>query len=80
MTGVASAFVRDYTEHVNPQWVRLLDLLSMNREYAKCEGVELTTVEGDVILDFLSGYCVHNVSHNHSRLVKAIHPWSERAR
>jgi ornithine--oxo-acid transaminase len=41
----------------------------MNRAYAKCEGVELTTVEGDVILDFLSGYCVHNAGHNHPRIV-----------
>ena len=62
---VLSAFLQDYTEHVNPQWVRLLDLLRMNAEYTRCEGAELTTAEGPVILDFLSGYCVHNVGHNH---------------
>jgi 4-aminobutyrate aminotransferase-like enzyme len=60
-----SASFQDYTDHVNPQWVRLLELLRMNTQYTHCSGVELTTAEGRVILDFLSGYCVHNVGHNH---------------
>lgn len=69
-----------YTRHVNPQWVRVLELLGMNEEYIQCEGAHLRTRDGRRILDFLSDYCVHNVGHNHSRLVKAIQPWSERAR
>ena len=43
-----------YEEHVNPQWVRLLDLLRMNVTYRTCRGAELFTTDGDVILDFLS--------------------------
>ncbi len=41
----------------------------MNARYARCEGGELTTAEGRVILDFLSGYCVHNIGHNHPYLI-----------
>jgi ornithine--oxo-acid transaminase len=50
---------------VNPQWVRLLDLLQMNVRYTHCKGVELFTEDGRSILDFLSGYAVHNTGHNH---------------
>lgn len=66
---VSATFVEDYVDHVNPQWVRLLRLLQMNREYVRCEGVALTTSDGDVILDFLSGYCVHNTGHNHPYII-----------
>jgi ornithine--oxo-acid transaminase len=62
-----------YTAHVNPQWVRLLDLLDMNVQYTRCAGVELSTSEGRCILDFLSGYCVHNIGHNHPEVIAALH-------
>ena len=62
-----------YSEHVNPQWVRLLDLLEMNVSYERCLGTELFTADGRRILDFLSGYCVHNVGHNHPAVISALH-------
>jgi ornithine--oxo-acid transaminase len=61
-----------YSEHVNPQWVRLLDLLEMNVRYERCLGSELFTADGRRILDFLSGYCVHNVGHNHPAVIAAV--------
>ena len=61
-----------YAERVNPQWVRLLELLQMNVRYQRCVGTELHTAEGRRILDFLSGYCVHNVGHNHPDVVRAL--------
>lgn len=61
-----------YAGHVNPQWVRLLDLLQMNVPYRRCSGCELFTADGRRILDFLSGYCVHNTGHNHPRIVAAL--------
>jgi ornithine--oxo-acid transaminase len=61
-----------YADYVNPQWVRLLDLLQMNVEYTRCVGAELHTAEGDCILDFLSGYCVHNVGHNNPAVIEAL--------
>jgi len=65
--------VQAYTDHVNPQWVRLLNLLQLQTEYGLCSGAELHTAKGDVILDFLSGYCVHNTGHNHPAIIEALH-------
>ena len=62
-----------YADHVNPQWVRLLSLLNMNVRYVRCTGAELFTQNGDRILDFLSGYCVHNLGHNHPAVISALH-------
>lgn len=62
----------NYASHVNPQWVRLLNLLRMNVRYERCLGTELHTSEGRRILDFLSGYCVHNTGHNHPEIVAAL--------
>lgn len=62
-----------YSAHVNPQWVRLLDLLQMNVQYVRCQGAELFTSENGCILDFLSGYCVHNLGHNHPKILAALH-------
>ncbi|HXM20449.1 MAG TPA: aspartate aminotransferase family protein [Terriglobales bacterium] len=69
---VDSAVGALYSEHVNPQWVRLLDLLEMNVRYERCSGSELFTADGRRILDFLSGYCVHNVGHNHPAVIAAL--------
>lgn len=62
----------DYADYVNPEWVRLLDLLGMNVRYRRCVGSELHAQDGRVILDFLSGYCVHNTGHNHPYIVEAL--------
>jgi ornithine--oxo-acid transaminase len=61
-----------YQQFVNPQWVALLNLLNMNVEYDRCVGSELFTKDGRRILDFLSGYCVHNAGHNHPYIVDAL--------
>jgi ornithine--oxo-acid transaminase len=67
-----------YAAHVNGEWVRLLDLLQMNVRYERCVGVGLFTADGRCILDFLSGYCVHNVGHNHPDVVEALKTELER--
>jgi ornithine--oxo-acid transaminase len=71
VTAVESA-VSSYSAHVNPQWVRLLDLLEMNVHYERCIGSELFDSGGRRILDFLSGYCVHNLGHNHPAVIAAL--------
>ena len=77
-SSVCSAVGTLYSEHVNPQWVRLLDLLEMNVRYERCSGSELFTADGRRILDFLSGYCVHNIGHNHPALIAALREELER--
>jgi ornithine--oxo-acid transaminase len=61
-----------YQDHVNPQWVRLLNVLQLNALYTRCVGSELYTEDGRRILDFLSGYCVHNAGHNHPDIIAAL--------
>jgi ornithine--oxo-acid transaminase len=61
-----------YADYVNPQWVRLLNLLQMNVRYERCLASELYTSDGRRILDFLSGYSVHNAGHNHPAIVAAL--------
>src|ERR1700722_14528794 len=61
-----------YKENVNPQWVALLNLLGMNVDYERCLGCRLFTKDGRRVLDFLSGYCVHNTGHNHPSIVEAL--------
>src|SRR5450755_3544979 len=67
-----STGVSNYQDYVNPQWVSLLNLLGMNVEYERCLGCELFTKDGRRILDFLSGYCVHNTGHNHPYIIQAL--------
>ncbi len=72
MPHAAVSNLSTYADFVNPQWVRLLDLLDMNVRYERCAGAELFSQSGDCYLDFLSGYCVHNTGHNHPRIIAAL--------
>ena len=69
---VSNTSKSDYASFVNPQWTRLLSVLEMNASYQRCQGAELFTSDGRVIVDFLSGYCVHNTGHNHPHIIAAI--------
>src|SRR6201987_5774914 len=44
----------------------------MNVSYECCLGTDLYTTDGRRILDFLSGYCVHNAGHNHPDIIEAL--------
>ena len=74
VTGATSVPSLDglYSDHVNPQWVKLLNILQMNVQYERCTASELFTADGRRILDFLSGYCVHNAGHNHPAIIAAL--------
>src|ERR1700687_719273 len=43
-----------YSQHVNPQWVKLLNVLELSVSYERCIGAELFTRDGRRVLDFLS--------------------------
>lgn len=68
----SSVHAEQYRSFVNPQWVRLLQVLNMDVEYTRAEGPWLYTADGRKILDFLSGYCVHNTGHNHPHIVESL--------
>jgi ornithine--oxo-acid transaminase len=50
----------------------LLSVLGLNVTYDRCSGAELITSDGRSIVDFLSGYCVHNAGHNHPEIIAAV--------
>lgn len=54
-----------YSRHVNPEWVKLLSILGLNKHFVRSSGAELHAENGDVYLDFLSGYGVYNAGHHH---------------
>ncbi len=72
MLNRASSILSEYAAFVNPQWQRLLSVLGMNVCYDRCYGAELYTSDGRRIVDFLSGYCVHNAGHNHPEIIEAV--------
>jgi ornithine--oxo-acid transaminase len=72
VTASTPALETSYQDCVNPQWVRLLNVLQLNVRYTVCQGTRLSTDDGRTILDFLSGYCVHNAGHNHPAIVEAL--------
>ena len=69
---IAPDVTESYGHHVNPAWARLVNILGMNLRYTRCSGVELETTDGRTILDYLSGYCVHNTGHNHPYIVQEL--------
>jgi ornithine--oxo-acid transaminase len=72
LSAEVSPSTSNYNDYVNPQWVTLLSLLGMNVGYDRCLGCELFTKDGRRVLDFLSGYCVHNTGHNHPYIIQAL--------
>src|SRR5277367_4443887 len=62
-----------YSRHVNPHWVRLLNLLEMNARYVACRGEKLRTAHGHTTLDFLRGSCARDAGPNRPDILKALH-------
>ncbi len=61
-----------WREFVNPQYVDLLESLDFGRHFTWAQGTKLRDGEGRLYTDFLAGFGVHNVGHNHPRLVKRL--------
>ncbi|MBI5534881.1 MAG: aspartate aminotransferase family protein [Deltaproteobacteria bacterium] len=57
---------------VNPGFVELLEAFDFGREFVHASGATLRDDEGRDYVDALSGYGVHNVGHNHPRIVSAV--------
>ncbi|MHC4249382.1 MAG: aspartate aminotransferase family protein [Planctomycetota bacterium] len=61
-----------WRRYVNPDLVGLLETLGFARDFVRGEGATLFDREGREYVDFLAGYGVHNVGHNHPRVVAVV--------
>lgn len=61
-----------YVDHVNPAFVELLEALDYGRSFVRARGTRLWDADGREYLDFLAGYGVHNIGHNHPHLIEAL--------
>ncbi|MBR7833999.1 aspartate aminotransferase family protein [Actinospica durhamensis] len=58
---------------LNPQLPRMLHAIGFDRTYTRAEGAYLYDAEGNDYLDFLAGFGVHGVGHNHPVVRSALH-------
>jgi len=56
-----------HRRHVNPQLVRVLEVIGFYRDYRSSRGAWMETGDGKRVLDFLSGFGVFNIGRNHPR-------------
>ena len=66
--------------HYNPTFVQALRLVGLDRPYVRADGCHVYDDRGDRYLDFLSGYRVLNLGHNHPVVRQALgdalsHQW-----
>ena len=61
-----------WRKFVNPQYVDLLEALDFGRHFRWALGTRLRDDQGRLVTDFLAGFGVHNVGHNHPRLVRRL--------
>jgi len=54
---------------VNPDYVRVLETLGFGRAFVRSSGTKLHGEDGREYTDFLAGFGVHNIGHNHPRLI-----------
>jgi ornithine--oxo-acid transaminase len=73
---VASRITDTYDLHrrfVNPQFVRVLEVIGYNRNYCSARGAYLTDHQGRDVLDFLAGFGVFNIGRNHPLVIDVLH-------
>lgn len=65
-----AAFER-HARYVNPEWIRVLDLLGYGRSFVRAEGTRMWDAEGRAYVDFLAGCGSVPLGYNHPELVAA---------
>ena len=61
-----------FSNHVHPQWTKVLRTIGFNKSYVGAEGPHLIDTDGHRYLDFMSGWGVFNFGRNHPTIKKAI--------
>lgn len=67
-----------HRRYVNPQFVRVLEVIGFNRNYTAAKGVRLTDANGREVLDFLAGFGVFNIGRNHPLVAGVLHEMLDR--
>lgn len=60
-----------HQEHLNPDLDLLLELIGFDEIYDRAEGVNVF-INGEAYLDFLSGYGVLSLGHNHPEIIRTV--------
>lgn len=61
-----------WRKYVNPDMVGLPEAFDFGRKFVRAQGTKLYDEAGREYTDFLAGFGVHNVGHNHPRLISAL--------
>lgn len=61
-----------HRKYINPQFVRVLEVIGFNRNYVGAQGAYLTDENGKQVLDFLAGFGVYNIGRNHPYVAKVL--------
>ncbi|MCF8129265.1 MAG: aspartate aminotransferase family protein [Deltaproteobacteria bacterium] len=72
---VKERLTETYTLHrryVNPQLVRVLEVIGYNRNYVRAGGARLLDERGREVLDFLAGFGVFNIGRNHPLVAQVL--------
>jgi putrescine aminotransferase len=64
--------VRRYADFINPDLVRLLELVGLDRQFMSAQGCVVWDAHGDEYLDFLGGYGAVGLGHNHPEVRAAL--------
>jgi len=65
-----TAFAR-HARHINPAWIKVLELLGYGRLFVRAEGSKMWDAEGRSYVDFLAGCGSVPLGYNHPELVAA---------
>jgi len=61
-----------HRKYVNPQFVRVLEVIGFNRNYCSAKGARLVDEKGREVLDFLAGFGVFNIGRNHPKVAQVL--------
>ena len=61
-----------YAKHSNPRFVKILEILGFDREWARAEGAYLYDRRGTRFLDWLGGFGMYNVGRNNPAVRRAL--------
>ncbi len=61
-----------HRRYVNPQLVRVLEVIGYNRNYTRAGGARMLDEEGREVLDFLAGFGVFNIGRNHPLVAQVL--------